>query len=556
MSDALSPLLTRRSLLRALACAVAGAALAPGLAHAQPQRPAQPRPNVIVMMVDDMGYSDIGCFGGEIPTPHLDALAKDGVRVTNFHNTARCCPSRASILTGMHPQQAGMGYMDKGVPGLPGYAGALSKPHVTIASVLQSAGYATAISGKWHLNPGDPTQEGFDRREFYERRGSRSFFPEKPEKGPMNESFAYLTDWFGDGVCKYIDDAAGTKPFFIYWTPTAPHYPLHAKTSDIRRHKGRYDAGPKAIADARYKRQVEMGIVDASWPYEPPEEIVNPDLAYRTDVRTDEDAYPPGPEVKLANAKSKQLQSSRRAGSFEEMMEVYAAMVDCMDQNVGKVVAKLKATGQYENTLFIFCSDNGTSDESQAAGKSWGQVSNTPFRRWKKSTYGGGNRTPLILSWPAKVAPEARGSINRTYGHLIDVLPTVLAATGAVAPAQDAKGRPMPTLDGRSLLPALDGRRVPMPQPLCVEHRGNLAVITEDWKIVSETAGRGGHEPWRLYDMRADPLERHDLAAQHPDIVKTMAQQWQQWADRVDARANSNDADDSKARINVDAMTP
>lgn len=550
---------TRREVLRAGVSVGAVSLLGFGgpllkAVRGQPNAPLG-RPNVIVMMVDDMGYSDLGCFGSEIATPNLDAIAKGGVRVTNFHNSARCCPSRASILTGMHPQQVGMGYMDKGVPGLPGYAGALSKPHVTIAEMLGRADYATAISGKWHLDP-TPRDEGFDRWEYHEPRGARSFFPEKPEKGPVKETFTYITDWFGDGVCKYIDDFAGKKPFFIYWTPTAPHYPLHAKMADIRKYQGKYAAGPEAIAAARYRRQVEMGIVDANWPYLTPEEVAKPNKDYRTDVRTDADAYPPGPDVKLANKKSVQLQSSRQAASFEEMMEIYAAMVDCMDQNVGKVVAKLKETGQYDNTLIIFCSDNGASPEPQAAGKTWGQVSDTPFRKWKMSTYGGGNRTPLIVSWPAKIAPNARGSVNRTYGHLIDVLPTVAAATGAALPEKDAKGRPLPKLDGKDLLPVLQGKRVPMPQPLCMEHKGNLAVITEEWKIVSESTGKGSHEPWRLYDLKADPLERNDLAGKHPDIVKKMARQWQEWADRVDARANSNDDDNSKARINVDGATP
>lgn len=513
------------------------------------------RPNIIVMMVDDMGYSDLGCFGSEIATPHLDALAADGVRVTNFHNTARCCPSRASILTGQHPQQVGVGYMDKGVPGLPGYAGALSRPHVTLAQLLGGAGYVTAISGKWHLHP-TPAEAGFARSEFHEPGGSRSFFPLQPATGPATENFAYITDWFGDGVCAYLDDFAGKEPFFIYWTPTAPHYPLHAKEADIRRYQGRYAAGPEDIANARYRRLVELGIVDPAWPYETPPEVAAPDTNYRTDVRSDADSYPPAEGVKLVNRKSVQLQSARPAQSFEEMMEIYAAMVDCMDQNVGKVVARLKATGQYEDTLFIFCSDNGTSDEPQAAGKAWGQVSNTPFRRWKKSTYGGGNRTPLIISWPAKIGPEARGSINHSYGHLIDVLPTVAAAVGVTLPATDAAGRALPRLDGRSLLPVLQGQQVPLEQPLCVEHRGHLAVITEEWKIVSEATRKWIHEPWRLYHLRSDPLERRDLAATHPDLVLQMARQWQEWAERVDARANSHDPDDSTARIHLDPLSP
>ena len=546
--------LTRRKFLQGASAGTMGLAFGPWPAKALAQQPTPggTRPNIILMMVDDMGYSDLGCFGGEIATPNLDAIAASAVRVTNCHNTARCCPSRAAILTGLHPQQVGMGYMTGGPkgPNQPGYAGSLAKPHVTIANVMAGAGYFTGISGKWHLNPG-PENEGFQRFDFHEPAGSRSFFPVKPEKGPMRETFGYITDWFGDGVCRYIDDTPRNTPFFIYWTPTAPHYPLHAKVADIRKYKGKYDAGPQAVADARYRRQVEMGIVDAAWPYATPDEVANPDTAYRTDVRTDADSYPPPPGTKLANSKSARLQSSRQARSFQEMMEIYAAMVDAMDQNVGKVVAKLKQADQYENTLFVFCSDNGTSDEKQAAGKSWGQVSNTPFRKWKKSVYGGGNRTPLIVSWPARIAAPAKGSVNRTYGHLIDFMPTVLDSAGAKYPDMDARGRDLPPMEGRSLLPVLDGRRVPMTRPLCVEHRGNLAVITEQWKIVSD-----GREPWRLYNMRTDPLERNDLAAENPDLVMSMARQWQEWADRVDARANSNSADDTKARINLDSMTP
>ena len=508
--------ITRRNFLGR---AAAGAAALPWLwsgSSRAAEGATRGRPNIIVMMVDDMGYSDLGCYGGEAKTPNLDALAAGGVRFTNFHNTSRCCPSRACILTGLYPHQTGLGYFVGNRPGgRPAYRGAMVHPCVTMAEALKPAGYATLLSGKWHVGSPEAKGRGFDRQDAYFAGGARSYF----DNGKPGW---YITEWFADAVVKYVDEFGRKKePFFLYWTPTAPHFPLHALTRDIKKYEGAYGVGAKAVAEARYKRMVELGIADAKWPWSAPPILSDEKLlSFRGSVRTELDGAGRGQDG-----------NSRKARSFEEMMEIFAAQVDCMDQGVGKVVAKLKEVGAYENTLWLFCSDNGASDESRGAGPIWAWTSNTPFWKAKKSAYEGGIGTPLIAHWPARIEGKQRGSINRTFGHLVDVMPTVLDAAGATRPAQDAQGRDVPAMEGRSLLPCLAGETVALAKPIFIEHRHNRAVITETHKV---TADRG--EPWRLYDMRSDRFERNDLADKQPDTVKALAGEWDRWAERVGAK--------------------
>lgn len=518
--------------------------LAAPLAAASPSRP-----NILVILADDMGYSDLGCFGSEIPTPNLDSLAAQGIRLTNLHNNARCCPSRASLVTGLYSHRTGMGYMTGVQSDFPGYGGVMVHPHSSIARVAASAGYFTGISGKWHLEPGDPKKEGFERADTVTPSGTSYFYPfdrsgskragAKPTAAEARISSAtYVTDWYADGVLNYLrDTAADKRPFLIYWTPTAPHYPLQCKQSDLDTMRGKYDAGPKAIAEARYQKLLANGLVDKGWPFAIPKVVAEPDTTWRTDVRTDADAWPPPPGTKFYNSKNEAMGCARGAASFEELMEIYAAQVSSLDQQVGRVIAALKADGRLEDTLIVFCSDNGASNENQSTGQAWAQVSNTPFPRYKRYTDGGGVRTSGILHWPARIPAAQRGTINRSYAHLIDIMPTVLEVTGATYPTADGGGRPLPPLPGRSLLPLMAGEPRKLTQPLCFEHDGNLAVVDEHWKLI----GRNG-AAWRLYNMETDPLETKDVAAAHPEIVQELRDVWQRWADENLARPAGLDA--------------
>jgi arylsulfatase A-like enzyme len=536
--------MTRRQMLGAIGAGAGGVLVGPMLSRllAADEAGTAKKPNIIVMMVDDMGYSDLGCYGGEIKTPHLDQLAAEGVRFTNFHNTSRCCPSRASILTGLYPHQTGLGYFEGIATGTmeerPGYQGKVCRPCVTMAEALKPLGYATFGGGKWHIGA-DPKQRGFDQ---VCQLPMMEYFLGKP---PSAQN--YSTHVLGNWVCGQIEQAAKAgKPFFCYWTPIAPHFPLQALSADVARYRGVYDAGPEAVALARLKRMREMGLVDAKWPYQPAglpggDDMVpvtrhtrkplkevytgRVDCATELDVERD-------PNHKMSGWRD--MKNKRNVRYFEEGMEIFAAQVDCLDQKVGKVVAKLKELGQFENTLFLFCSDNGCSNEGASVTEPWSTVSNTPFKRWKVHSMEGGIATPLIVHWPARIETQARGSINHSWGHLVDVMPTVLAAAGAAYPAKTGDGREIPPTEGRSLLPSLAGQRIPLEKPIFIEHAGNCGLIAEDWKICADDGGAAG--PWSLYDMRNDRFETRDVAAERPEVVKTMDEQWNAIAARIGAR--------------------
>jgi len=490
------------------------------------------RPSVIVCMVDDMGFSDPGCFGGEIQTPNLDRLAAGGVRFANFYNTSRCCPSRACILTGLYPQQTGMGYMTKD-SGHPSYAGGLKKPCVTMAEVVKQAGYRTCLSGKWHLSPG-PKELGFETTETWFAQGATGFFFRLNENGSPSgktDPTFYATDYYADGVVDFIDRQQGDAAFFVYWTPTAPHYPIHAKEEDVKKYRKIYASlSPADIARRRYERLVKMGLYDADHPWDVPEVVIAEPENWFVEYRLDTDPLGQAKGFRKRSWKSGRYDSYGNTSDLAEIMSMYAAMIDRFDQGLGRVLAKLEETGRLDNTLILFCSDNGCSAEGLNIGPQLSNASTTPFLKTKKSAYNGGIGTPLIMHWPAKTSPSARGSINRSFGHLVDVMPTVLAATGAVYPKVDRKNRPIPAMEGRSLLGALQGKTVPLLRPIGIEHAGNVAVITEKWKITAD-----GREPWRLFDLTTDRFERRDLAAEHPDVVKQLAAEWQSWADRVEA---------------------
>jgi arylsulfatase len=482
------------------------------------------RPNIIVMMVDDMGWSDLGCYGSEIRTPHFDRLAGEGVRLTGFHNTSRCCPSRASILTGLYPHQTGLGQFVGTVDATsPGYQGAITRPCVTFAEVLGAAGYATCMSGKWHVGDPGPQQRGFQHNDAIFMGGAGSYFLQNPDKS-WNPTF-YATDHYADAVVRHIQAQAGRQPFVIYWAPTAPHWPLHAKAEDMAPYRGAYAAGPKVVAEARHRRQVELGLVRRDAPWTPPGDLDLPiEIKGRSPVMLDTEVVTrPWPKDRFG--------PTRPATSTTEPMEVYAGMIARLDQGLGRVLAALEAAGVSDDTLILFCSDNGACEEPAGLPRAWAAVASTPFLRYKKSAYEGGVATPCIIRWPKRTPAAQRGSINATTGHLVDIMATVADAGQAAIPATDVQGRSVPPCEGRSLLGVLSGEVVPMKAPVFIEHGGNCAVITQRWKLTSDH-----QEAWHLYDRDRDTYERTDLAAAHPEVVQDLATQWQAWADRVGAK--------------------
>ena len=536
-----------------------------------PGRPST-RPNVVLILVDDMGFSDIGCFGSEVSTPNLDALAAAGVRVTQFYNGARCCPTRASLLTGLYAHQAGVGHMVRDL-GTPAYQGYLTERSVTIAEALEPAGYRTIMSGKWHCGGGyttdpeqtrreagdaghpTPLQRGFDLH-FGTLAGAGSYFhphamflegelvdandPRVQFGAEEDPDGFYYTDAIGRYAALQIERAAADGvPFFLHAAYTAPHWPLHALPADVARYRGRYRGGWDGLRRERHARLKQLGIVSDSWEITP-----------RDETAPDWDALPP-----------------ERQDWEDARMAAYAAQVEAMDRSVGRIVETLRRTGQLENTLLLFLSDNGgcaeflredgthgscnptTRDggpvrignviglEPGPGGTymsydlPWANASNTPFRLYKHWVHEGGIATPLIAHWPAGIQKEARGGISHTVGHLIDVMPTILDAAGAAYPSERS-GQPVPPAEGESLLPVIRGdlqwRRS---KTIFWEHEGNRAVRSAGdgrWKLVRKFPG-----DWELYDMHADRTELHDLTAQQPNRARELATAWDVWAGRV-----------------------
>ncbi len=528
------------------------------------------RPNIIYIMSDDMGFSDIGCYGSEIETPNLDALAADGIRFTQFYNTARCCPTRACLLTGLYPHQAGVGHMmeDRGYEG---YRGDLNRNSVTIAEVLKSAGYRTYMTGKWHVtrvarSQGKldkhnwPLQRGFER--FYGTiDGAGSFFD--PNTLTCNNAFIspyadpeykpkqfYYTDAISDHAVRFIrehHEQSSDQPFFLYVPYTAAHWPMHALEKDIAKYEGKYDVGYQAIRDARYRRMIELGVIKKSstvdWPI--PDEWK--ELKYKEwDVRN---------------------------------MQVYAAMIDNMDQGIGRIVEALRETGQLDNTLLCFFQDNGgcaenygrggvgraradapelaplpndfiqpdmtpkqnragfkmrtgkgsmagSDDTAIGYGRGWATVSNTPFREYKHWVHEGGISTPLIVHWPAVVT--RKGELEQTPGHLIDLMATAVDVSGATYPKTFHDGQKITPMEGRSLVPVFLGKGIER-EAIYWEHEGNRAVRVGDWKLVA----KGARGAWELYNIAQDRSEQHDLATSQTDRVDRMAAMWQVWAERA-----------------------
>ncbi|MBM3335024.1 arylsulfatase [Candidatus Sumerlaeota bacterium] len=487
--------------------------------YAAPRRSTSKKPNIVLIMADDMGFSDPGCYGSEIATPALDRLAQGGARFTQFYNCARCCPTRAALLTGLYPHQAGVGHME-GDRGLPGYRGFLNDRCVTIAEVLRSAGYHTGMAGKWHVGeerPHWPLDRGFERFHGLVS-GATNYFKIDPERiwardntriTDMGEDF-YITDEISRSAVEQIEELSKAEsPFFIYVAYTSPHWPLHALPADIAKYKGKYSIGWDELRLLRHKRQIELGIVDKKWQLTP----------------RDLDAPP------WEKAENKEW--------LEMRMAVYAAQIDRMDQGIARIVAKLKEVGADENTLVMFLADNGACAEHlagndpkimpgpketfQSYGLPWANASNTPFRRYKHWVHEGGISSPFIAHWPAVIKP---GAITTQVGHLIDVMATCADVAGAEYP-KTFNGREITPLEGKSLLPILRGGTRSGHDALFWEHEGNKAVRQGKWKLVSKFP-----EGWELYDMEADRTEMNNLAEKMPDKVKEMASLYNQWAKR------------------------
>ena len=523
---------TRRDFLKAVGLGAATATLqgCSEAARLTSSQTPKKRPNIVLIMADDMGYSDIGCYGGEVNTPSLDRLSAGGLRFTQFYNAARCCPTRASLLTGLYPHQAGIGHM-VGNKGYPSYQGYLNNHCVTIAEALKLAGYRTYMSGKWHVGekrPHWPVDRGFERYYGIVSGGANYFDITKTKAPGVKRTMAvndkpfvpkprkfYMTDAFSDNAVEFIEGHDKRKePFFLYLAYTAPHWPLHAWPEDIAKYKGKYLKGWDRIRKERYERMIKMGLISNKWKM----------------TQRDPQTWP------WADEKNKQLMDLK--------MAVYAAQIERMDYGIGRVLDKIKEIGAEENTLVLFLSDNGGCaeggpvgfdnrknglppggvDSYMSYGLSWANASNTPFRRYKHWVHEGGIATPLIAYWPAVI--KNGGSITGQVGHIIDIMATCLNIAGIAYPKAH-KGSNLIPLEGRSLLPIFKGKKRRGHDALYWEHEGNRAVRQGKWKLVA-WHGR----PWELYDLQADRTELRNLADEYPRKVRELKAMYETWAKR------------------------
>ena len=497
------------------------------------------KPNIILIMADDMGYSDIACYGGDIETPALDALAEGGVRFTQFYNGARCCPTRASLITGLYPHQAGIGHMTSPSSDfnqhdyrVPGYRGKLSEQTHTLAEVLKTAGYRTLMAGKWHLGMENrqqwPLQRGFDR--FYGiLDGASNYFRPVHPRGitldndtiSIDDPDYYTTDAFTDSAIQFIRREQQTdpsKPFFLYLAYTAPHWPLQAPKENIDKYRNRYLDGWDKLRQEKYQRMVDMGLLDAESTLSPPD-------IFSWDSLT---------------ATQKEELALRRA--------IYAAQIDRMDQNIGNLVDYLKDNGLFDNTVILFLSDNGACAEGGnlgagdkeeletkvgyflSYGQGWANTSNTPFREYKHWVHEGGISTPLIVHWPAGIERSLRGKLIHQYGFLPDVMATFLDLTGATYGAERG-GEPVPAVVGKSMLPLLRGKDQSIHEkPIFWEHEGNKAVRMGPYKAVMKWELDKEKQRWELYDISKDRTELNDLSQDEPEKLAELIAAWDEWA--------------------------
>lgn len=495
----------------------------------------QERPNIILIVADDMGYSDIGSYGSEIPTPNLDNLARNGIRFNQFYNTARCCPTRASLMTGLYPHQTGIGNMteEPGTNnsadwGTPGYKGYLNKNCVTIAEALSAAGYHSYMAGKWHLGIlGEekwPLQRGFEKyygilagaSSYLKPQGLRKLYSNNTALPPPAGNY-YTTDAFTDSAISFITNQQDRAPFFLYLAYNAPHWPLQAKQPDIQKFEKTYLKGWDSIRQERYDRQLKLGVIDK-----------NTQLSERDST------------VRPWNSLNEQEQKE-----VAYRMAVYAAQISCLDQNVGKLVDALKRENKFQNTLIIFLSDNGACAEPYkelgggnfneindpekwgpvSYGVGWANASNTPFRKWKRELEEGGMAAPFILSWPSAIKGKQTNTVVSTPSYLIDVMPTLLGVAHANYPTE-FNGNTILPLEGRSLLPAIKDGPLSEHAYMYWEHDGNQAIRKGQWKAVKDNKSK----EWELYNLLNGRNEEQNVAGQNPGLLKELITEWNRWA--------------------------
>ena len=520
------------------------------------------RPNVLVILADDLGYSDLGCYGGEIPTPNIDRLAKLGVRFEKCTNSARCCPTRASLITGLHPHEAGIGDFVTAKPSPrrgPAYTGHLLDNNITIPELLKQSGYSTWMVGKWHMGSPGPIQRGFDAYYGFKNLQAHSNdqwdsadYARLPASTPAELSYApgkfYVTDVFTDYALEFLRQARTTKdkPWFLYLAHSSPHFPVQAPKESIDRHMATYRRGWDVLRAERFTRMKALGLVSA--------DAVLPPLSM-VPVEAN-DAIANGYSGK-PNPSWDSLPADRRE-DLARRMATFAAMVEHVDQGVGRLLADLEQHGELANTLILFTSDNGACYEwgpfgfdgvsrsgqndlhvgeslagmGQAGthssyGSAWANLGNTPLNLYKHFCNEGGISSPLIVSWPATLKPSL--AWIRSSAHVMDFLPTIAAAAGATYPAERA-GKPILPSSGRSLLPDLRGEPTPE-RGIPTAHEGARGYRLGNWKIVW---GKRQAAPvaWQLFDLSKDPSEQHDLAEQRPEKLKELADAWMAWAKR------------------------
>jgi len=517
--------LSRRGFLKTVGLGAAGVGLSGAVGSAAAAVGATGRkPNVVLMMVDDMGFADLGCYGGEINTPTIDRLAAGGMRFTQFYNTAKCSPTRASLLSGCYHREVRETQMLN---------------CITLGEAMRSAGYTTLMTGKWHLKS-NPIARGFDRY-FGHLSGATNFFKgdktfrldDQPFKVP-DKGF-YTTDANVDYAIKFLDEAVGKggktkdKPFFLYIAFNAPHYPLQAWPEDIAKYKGKFMAGWDELRKQRHARQLKMGLMPAKWKLAPRD----------AGVKAWDD---------LSDAEKK---------TEDLTMAVYAAMIDRVDQNIARLLAKLKSLGVADNTLIMFLSDNGgcpfqrTKTKDIPPGpansywtyhKGWAQVSNVPFRLYKQNQHEGGISTPLIANWPGVIKG---GSMTDQVGHLVDVMATLLDVTGTEYP-ESFGGQKLRPLRGKSLLPVFKGKQREGHKEIFFEFGRYKALRAGKWKISWQFG------PWELYDLEADRTELNNLAGKMPEKVAEMAKRHEAWLKELGGRQRSGAKPGRKRRKQQD----
>lgn len=462
----------------------------------------QKKPNIILIMADDMGYTDLGCYGGEIDTPNIDKLAGEGIRLTQFYNAAKCNPTRASILTGLYHHQSTV---------------RLEKC-ITIAEAMKPAGYATLMTGKWHL-VGNPVERGFDKffgflgpaTNYFGNSGANNNMRLGSEVYEIPKTGFYTTNAFTDYAIKFMEETVkDEKPFFLHVAHNAPHFPLQALPEDIDKYRGKFMKGWDYLRQQRYKGAVKAGVIKDNWDISPRDSEVPAWDSLDEKTKKDEDLK----------------------------MVVYAAMIDCMDRNIGRLLASLEKLGQKENTLVIFLSDNGgcpydynrnlniapgPKESYRTYDTPWANVSNTPFRLYKRYSHEGGISTPFIASWPAVI--KNAGTITEQTGHIIDIMATCIDVAGAKYPTEYG-GHEVSPLVGKSLLPIFEGKkREGHTEGIYWNYRNHRAVRMGKWKLVA----RGEQEAWELFDMEADRTEMHNLAEEMPEKVKQMEEKYNAW---------------------------